>query len=165
MRLAALVVLFALAGCGGTPQAGNATAQAEATARVSLPGIVLDDAHLLSPADKDTLDARLRETAARTGQRLVVATLPSLKGHSMESVVNDLGNRMGLSDGVMLVIAVKERQIRLAVGHGALKLISNAEAERIVAQDIRPDLHANRFDKGILKGADKILSELSETRA
>jgi uncharacterized membrane protein YgcG len=65
----------------------------------------------------------------------------------------------------MLVVALKERQVRLAVGHGALKLLTNEEAKRIVTDDIQPDLHANRFDKGILKGADKILSQLSETKA
>jgi uncharacterized protein len=157
-----------LAGCGGGAPAGpgNVTNEAKAAPPAApVRGLVLDRADLIPPAEEAELADRLGKGAARSGQALVVATLPSLRGRPMDAVVEDLGNRLGLHDGVMLVLALKEREVRIAVGRGALKLLSNDEARRIVTDDMRPDLHANRFDKGILKGADKILSELSETKA
>ena len=142
-----------------------AAAAAPAPAGPAAKELILDRADLI-PADEEAeLSKRLSAVAARSGEPLVIATLPSLQGQPMEKVIDDLGTRLGLRDGVMMVVALKEREVRIAVGHGALKLLSNAEAQRIVTEDMRPDLHANRYDKGILKGADKILSQLSETSA
>ncbi len=128
-------------------------------------GFVVDMADLLSPDEEAALTRRLGAFEVRTRQRVVVATLPTLRGQAMDAVVEDLGNRLGLHDGVILVVALKERQVRLAVGRGARKLLTDAEAKRIVSDVMVPDLHANRFDKGILKGADSIMAELSETKA
>lgn len=94
---------------------------------------------------------------------MVVATVKTLGGRDIDTVVEDLGTRMGVHDGVILLVAPKERQVRLAVGRGSDRLLTNAEARRIVNDVMYPELHANHFDRGILKGADQIVAELSET--
>ncbi|MES2442077.1 MAG: TPM domain-containing protein [Pseudomonadota bacterium] len=124
---------------------------------------MIDAGNLLSPAQEAALSQRLGAFEARTRHRVLIATVPSLEGRKLDDAVEEIGNRFGLHDGVVMLVAVRERKVRVAVGRGAMKLITNSEAQRIVSRHMVPDLHANRFDQGILKGADRIMAELSET--
>jgi uncharacterized protein len=126
---------------------------------------VLDGAGLLSAGEKSEIAARLVSLEKRTKLQVVIATMPSLGGRAIDDVVEELGNRLGVRDGVLLLVVPKEREVRLAVGLGAMKLITNAEAHRIVSEAMVPDLHANRYGAGIVKGTDRIVAELSETIA
>jgi uncharacterized protein len=128
-------------------------------------GRIADMAGLLSDAQKAELSARLGSLELRSGKPVVIATIVSLGGRDLDDVVNELGNRLGVHDGVLLLVAVKDREVRLAVGRSARRLLTDGEARRIVSETMYPDLHANRFAAGILKGADRIIAELSETRA
>lgn len=150
-----------LAACGGGPAPGGN----DTGATVAKPGIVSDAADLIPAAEEASLAARLGAFEARTRQQLVVATVPALDGRDMDEVAEELGKRLGISDGVLMLIALRERQARIAVGAGAMRLLTNGEATHILDVAMAPDLRANRFDKGIIKGADAIMSELSETVA
>lgn len=126
-------------------------------------GRIADEAGLLSAAQKATLSAQLGSLELRTGRKVIVATVTSLNGRDIDTVVEDFGTRLGVHDGVILLVAPKERQVRLAVGRGSDKLLTNGEAKRIVNETMYPLLHANHFDLGIMKGADAIVAQLSET--
>lgn len=126
---------------------------------------MLDGANLLSAAEKAGIAERLVSLEKRTRLQVVIATTPTLNGRDIDDAVEELGNRLGVRDGVVLMVAPKEREVRLAVGRGAMKLITDAEAHRIVSEAMVPELHANRFGPGIVKGIDRIVAELSETIA
>lgn len=126
-------------------------------------GHIADMAGLFSPAEKAELLRKLGSLQARTGKLVVVATVKSLNGRDLDDAVNDLGNRLGAHDGVLLFISTGDREVRLAIGEPARALLTDAEAKRIVSQSMYPDLHANRFAAGMLKGVDRIIGELSET--
>ncbi|MCW3847031.1 TPM domain-containing protein [Sphingomonas sp. LB-2] len=128
-------------------------------------GRIADMAGLLSDAQKAELSAKLGALERRTGQQVVIATTPTLNGRDLDDAAEELGNRLGVHDGVLLLVAVKERELRLMVGRGSLKLLTKSEADAIIHKTMYPDLHANHFAAGILKGADRIIAELSETRA
>lgn len=147
---------------------GSVTAKVDILAPSPTPtpaGRIADLAGLLSDRQKAELSAKLGSLELRSGRAVVIATIPSLNGRDMDAAVEDLGNRLGVHDGVLLLVAVKDRQVRLAIGNSARKMLTNAEAKRIVSETMYPDLHANRFAIGILKGADRIIAELSETHA
>ncbi len=122
-------------------------------------------AGLLSAKQKAELSAKLGSLELRSGYPVVIATIGSLGGRDLDDVTDELGNRLGVQHGVLLLIAIKDREVRLAVGDAARKLLTNDEAQRIIRQTMYPDLHANRFAAGLLKGADRIIAELSETQA
>jgi len=152
-----------LAACGGgAPAVNNQAAADEAVMPVAR---ILDGAALLSADEKAAISARLVSLEERTKLRVVIATMPTLGGRKIDDVVEALGNRLGVHDGVVLLVVPKEREVRLAVGRGALRLITNAEAQRIVSEAMVPDLHKNLYGPGIVKGADRIVAELSETIA
>lgn len=127
--------------------------------------MIFDEAGLLSDVQKDELSKLLGSLELRTKRQVVIATVKSLNGQSIDERVETLGSRLGVHDGVVLMVAPKEREVRLAVGQSASKLLTQGETQRIVNQTMYPDLHANRFGDGIVKGVDRIVAELSETTA
>ena len=124
---------------------------------------VVDEAKLLSAEEAAAIEQRLARLETEPRRRLLVVTLPTLRGRTIDDVVEALGNRLDMGEGAILLIAVRERQVRLAVAHGSAGLISNADAQKIVNQTMLSDLRANRFGAAIGKGVARIAAELSET--
>lgn len=59
----------------------------------TLTGRVVDEASLLSPGDRATLTASLADLEAKTTDQLVVVTLKSLQGTTIEDYGYHLGRR------------------------------------------------------------------------
>ena len=82
-----------------------------------LTGRVVDQANLLRPEQKVDLDSKLSALEARTGRQLVVATISSLEGRTIEDYGYRLGRTWGIGadgkgeankdDGVILIVAPK----------------------------------------------------------
>lgn len=130
----------------------------------------MDAAHLLTPEEVKAITAQSDSLEQRTKRQYIVVTLTSLQGHGITEYSTVLGNRFvaahdGANDGVLLVVAPKEREVRIAVGSGLRKQLTDAEAKAIVEQTIIPSFKAKHFGEGIVKGSDRIISELSETSA
>lgn len=115
-------------------------------------GPVLDMADIL-PADEEVaMDSHLRSYFSRTGDAIVLVSVTSLQGHSIESFACNLFTQWGIGDaktnrGLLLLIAPIERKVRIEVGCGLENPIGNDVAGRIVRHDILP-----LFKKGDLKG-------------
>ncbi|MDF7777488.1 TPM domain-containing protein [Sphingomonas sp. AOB5] len=156
--------LALLAACGGAgPQVNETVANVAVTATPEPVATrhVIDDAGLISPQGEASIQARLAALEKNSNRRVLVMTVPSLNGQSIDAASERIGMEKGLSDGVLLLISSGDRQMRLSVGAGAMKLLTDREASHIVEQVMRPDLRASRYEAGIEKGVDRIASELS----
>lgn len=164
-----MLALAALAGCGGSASgANNVAANVTVTAEAAMPEPVavqhvIDEAQLLSPAAEASIQTRLAGLERNSNKRVLVVTLVTLGGRNIDDVSEAIGARLGLVDGVMLLVASQDRQMRLSVGRGSMGLLNDRDATRIVEQVMRPELRRNRFEAGIVKGVDEIASELSRT--
>ncbi|NML07719.1 TPM domain-containing protein [Sphingomonas sp. G-3-2-10] len=162
-----MLALVLLAGCGGQAPATNeavandVAANAVATPEPEPAQHVIDEAQLLAPATAASIQSRLAVLERNSGKRVLIVTLATLGGRNIDAVSEEIGARLGLADGVLLLIASQDRQMRLSVGRGSMGLLNDREAKHIVEQVMRPDLRANRFEAGIVKGVDRIASELS----
>ncbi|HEY1125043.1 MAG TPA: TPM domain-containing protein [Sphingobium sp.] len=115
-------------------------------------GPVLDMADILPAEEEVAMDRHLRSYFARTGDAIVLVSVTSLQGRSVEDFAYNLFNQWGIGDaktnrGVLLLIAPNERKVRIEVGCGLENPIGNDVAGRIVRHDIVP-----AFTKGDLKG-------------
>lgn len=131
-----------------------------------LSGRVVDNAHLLSPALSATLTRRLAETERRTCHQVVIVTVPSLAGKPIKQFGKRVGNswgigRRGYNDGVLLIVAPAERRVRIEVGDGLRNTLTDAEAARIIQNDILPRFREGAMADGIDAGATSILREIS----
>lgn len=118
------------------------------------PGRVADYAGLLAPAAAARIDARLAEHERRTGSQMVVAIFRSLEGDDLEDYSIRLAQqwrigRKGLDDGVILLIFVDDRRVRLEVGYGLEPVLPDAEAGRIIRELIAPAFRQERYAEGI----------------
>ena len=125
----------------------------------------MDDAGLLAPEQEAGLAAQSAELEKATGHQLVVVTIPSLHGQDIATFGVDLGRRWGVGrkgvdDGVLLIVAPKERKARIEVGYGLEKALRDEEAGRILRDAILPAFRAGDMPKGIAAGVDGIISEI-----
>lgn len=165
----ALVALgLALAGCGGAP-APAAANQASTTATPAdlpaLTGRVVDTAGLLTPAERTRLTAELAALEQRTSDQLVVVTTRTLGGRTIAQYGLALGNAWGVGqrgkdNGVLLIVASNQRQVRIEVGYGLEAILTNARAQRIIEQDILPQFRQSRWHEGIQEGTRAIIATL-----
>nr|WP_279306571.1 TPM domain-containing protein [Microvirga solisilvae] len=131
-----------------------------------LTGRVVDAANLLTPNKRATFEARLKAHEESTTNQVVLATVPSLEGVSIEDYANRLFRswKLGQQDknnGVLLLIAPKEREIRIEVGYGLEGTLTDAFAKLIIANVITPRFKQGRYADGIDGGLSSILDVLT----
>lgn len=133
-------------------------------------GAVLDQADLLPQAEEAALDARLRDYNRSTGRALVVATVPSLEGETIEIYAVKLFEAWGIGgketdQGLLLLVAPNERKVRIEVGYGNHQYVTDALSGRIIRGEITPRFKAGDFPGGINAGIDALIAQLDRTPA
>ena len=158
---------LALAACGAAPPA-TANAQGGWGPPPTFPaltGRVVDQANLLSPADEQRLSAASEAVEREVGPQFVIVTVGDLQGHS----INDYGVQLGRTwrigsrahdDGILLIVAPNERKVRIEVGYGLERRVTDPFAARVIRERILPRFLARDFPGGIIAGSDAIIARL-----
>ena len=131
-----------------------------------LTGRVVDNADLLNPAQEQALDTRLAEAEATTSNQLVVLTVPDLQGYDIADYGYQLGRAWGIGqkgrdNGVVLIVAPAERQVRIEVGYGLEGALTDALSSVIIQNDIRPAFRAGDYATGIERGVNSLLAAIA----
>jgi len=141
---------------------------APATAQTFPPltGRVVDQAHLLTPAQVQELTSKSEALEAQSKRQFVVATVNSLEGYPIEDYAYRLGRYWKIgsgkaNDGVLLVVAPKERKVWIATGYGAGGFLTDAMSGIITREAILPRFKAGDMGGGIVAGADAIIKQMS----
>lgn len=132
----------------------------------ALTGRVVDEAALLTAADRAALTDSLAGLEARTKDQLVIVTLKSLQGTSIEDYGYQLGRhwQIGQKDkntGALLIVAPNEHAVRIEVGYGLEGTLTDALTKIIIENSILPKFKVGDFAGGIKGGADDIVQVLS----
>lgn len=131
-------------------------------------GPIYDEADIL-PADQEAaLDQRLRAFDAKTGDAVIVVTVNSLQGDTIEDYASKLYASWGIGGaerdtGVLLLIAPNERKMRIEVGYGLTPYITDILSGRIIRDDITPRFKQGDMVGGINAGVDALLTQLSQS--
>jgi uncharacterized protein len=130
-------------------------------------GRVVDEAGLLSQPARDSLTRQLAEHERTTSNQVVVVTVRSLQGLQIETFSLALASRWavgqaGRNNGVVLLVAPNERQVRIEVGIGLERRLTNAIAADIIEQRMLPAFRAGRPEAGIQDGVSGILAALGD---
>lgn len=120
-------------------------------------GPVNDRAGVLSASEKENLFTYLEAVNAQTGVQIALLTIPSLDGADIESyslaVVENW--KLGQADkdnGVLLVVAVEDRELRIEVGYGLEGELTDAKSGLIIRNVIIPRFRENDYGRGISEG-------------
>lgn len=140
-------------------------AQAQTPSSLTFPaltGRVVDGAGLLSEANRAAITASLASLEAKTTDQLVVVTLKTLQGITIEDYGYQLGRRwkIGQKDkdsGVLLIVAAAERRVRIEVGYGLEGTLTDAATRLIIENSILPAFKTGDFSGGIRNGTGQIV--------
>ena len=129
----------------------------------SAQGYVSDFAELLSEADKTALEEQLRVFAEQTSTEISVVTIVSLEGETIEYYAGKLFEawkigQQRIDNGVLLLVAPNEREVRIEVGYGLEGALPDALAHRIIQDDILPVFRAGDYTAGMQRGVAAIIS-------
>jgi uncharacterized protein len=133
-----------------------------------LTGRVVDLANVLSPETEDSLTEQLAAHEQRTSNQVVVATVSSLQGYDIERFANELFRAWGLgqkdrNNGVLLLVAPDEREVRIEVGYGLEGTLTDALSADIIQNRILPEFRDGDLAGGITRGVDSILAAIEGT--
>lgn len=126
-----------------------------------LTGRVVDAAGILTVTEERDIDRHLAMIEEKTSVQIVVATLPSLGRYSIESWGLALGRgwkigRAGHDDGIVIVLAPNDREVRIEVGYGLEGSIPDAMAHRIIKAYMLPAARDRRFADGLKSTIDAV---------
>ncbi len=126
-----------------------------------LTGRVVDDAHLLTPADKASIEADLKALEEKSSDQLVVYTTKSLQGYPIADYGYQLGRAWGIgqkdtNNGVILIVAPAERKVRIEVGRGLEPQLTDLLSTLIIQNRILPEFRRGQFSAGVKAGVHDI---------
>jgi uncharacterized protein len=124
---------------------------------------VNDLAKILTPEKAQQLEEQLRDFEQQTSHQITILTIPSLEGDPIE----DFGIRVaeawqigqkGAANGVIFIVAQKERKIRIEVGRGFEGILPDVIASRIIREVIVPRYREGDYAGSIQAGINSILA-------
>lgn len=154
-----LIAFFSgLLGSNAISQTGDALLE-----KLTPDGYVNDRAGLLHSSSRQQLESLLANLARQSGAELVVVTLPSMEGGQIDDFTNRLFEKWGVgqkeeNNGLMLLVSVEERKMRIEVGYGLEGVIPDGKAGQIRDQFILPYFKQGQMEKGVVQGTLAMVS-------
>ncbi len=122
-----------------------------------LTGRVVDEAGVLSADTQEKLTALLAEHERQTGNQVVVVTLKSLRGTTIEDYGYQLGRAWGIgqqkkNNGALIMVSPSTHDVRIEVGYGLEGTLTDAQSALIVQNVMLPEFRKGDYDTGVLNG-------------
>lgn len=122
-------------------------------------GDVLDEAGILSAADKNVLLQRIRALRENSGIWAAVYVARSLQQDAIENAAVTTFEKWklgqaGKDNGLLVLIVPSERKMRIEVGYGLEGFITDAFSKRVIDEIYKPAFREKRFVDGLLQGFD-----------
>ncbi|MBU0485738.1 MAG: TPM domain-containing protein [Proteobacteria bacterium] len=123
---------------------------------------VNDYAEMISQPLETKLERALQSFDLSDSTQIAILTIPSLEGDSLEefsirTVEQWKIGQKGKDNGVLLLVAKKERKIRIEVGQGLEPILTDLLCGRIIDGIMTPNFKANRIDQGFEAGVTAII--------
>ena len=131
----------------------------------ALSGRVVDDAGILSADTRDTLTSLLAEHERQTHNQVVVVTLKSLQGTTIEQYGYQLGRAWGVgikgkNNGALLIVSPSTHDVRIEVGYGLEGQLTDAQSKLIIENVMLPKFRSGDYDGGVRDGTITVLQAL-----
>lgn len=134
-------------------------------AEVPVPALrarVTDLTATLGAEQRSALENRLAAFEAKKGSQIAVLLVPTTRPETIEQYAIRVAEewklgRKGVDDGVLLLVAMQDRTVRIEVGYGLEGALPDATAKRIIEEYIVPRFKQGDFAGGISAGVDRII--------
>jgi uncharacterized protein len=133
---------------------------------------VNDFAHVIDGASAAEMDRLIRALQTKTGDTVVVATVQSLEGYAG---IEELAVRMfenggrgvgakGKDNGVLIVVALQERDVRIEVGYDLEQWITDGYAGETIREFMAPAFRQQQYGQGLLAATSRIIGRIAQAR-
>jgi len=138
----------------------NNTFSQSIIAKPSPATLVTDLAGVLTPEQKQALENKLVAIDDSSSNQIAVVIIPSLDGYPKEEYATKLFRDWGIggkkNNGILLLIAINDREIKIEVGYGLEGAIPDITAINIIDNYIKPAFKAGNYYEGIDQATDNI---------
>jgi uncharacterized protein len=126
-----------------------------------LRGRVNDYAGVLSARERADLDSTLAQYERETTHQVVILTVKSLNGETIETYSLRVAGawrlgRRGFDNGVLLTVAMQQRAIRVELGAGMSRYVSDADAKTVIDAMV-PAFRGGRVGDGMKIGVNRLM--------
>ena len=131
---------------------------------------VNDYAGVMQAGIKTQTEDLIVKVEEETSSEIAVAIVSSLEGVSVEEYAVTLFEKWGVGKkkgdtGVLLLIAIEDKKVRIEVGYGLEGAITDLEAANIVDNVILPKFKQNDYSTGVYDGVVAIANKIYEEKA
>lgn len=127
--------------------------------------LVNDFANILDAPTKDRIEQTLRDFEKKTTNEIAVVLIPDLQGENVDMYAVKLFEKWkigkkGKDNGLLLLIAVKDRKWRFEVGYGLEGALNDAKCGHIGREYMVPYLKKGDYGKGIEEALSAIIKNI-----
>jgi len=131
-------------------------------------GYLSDFAGVVDAGSRQQIESYCANVEKSTTAQIALVTLKTLEGAPLEDVANDLFHRWGTGkkgkdNGVLLLLVVQDRRMRLEVGRGLEEFLPDGFAGGILRQ-ISPLLRTGDYGNGMMTAAQTIGSRIAQSQ-
>src|SRR3989344_8117158 len=124
-------------------------------------GFVTDTAGLLSSDQEQSIEAEIGAYRRETSNEIAVAIIKNLQGSAIEEAGLEIGRKWGIgagqkNNGILMLIAYEERQVRIEVGYGLEGAVPDIVAKGIVEMDMIPKFRDGDYGGAITAALDSL---------
>lgn len=128
--------------------------------------LVVDGSKLFTDDAADRIHWQLYNLREVSGPQVVLMTVPSLGGAKIEDYSFRVANQWAIGDaerhdGVLLLIAPKEKQVRIEVGKGLENVLTDAVSKKIITEKMLPHFRKGNMEAAAQAGIDALTEVLS----
>lgn len=125
-------------------------------------GKVSDYAKLLDESQRETLESQLVELERDTSAEVALVTMGSTGNESIEDYATRLFNTWGIGkkgrdNGVLVLVAVQDRAIRIEVGYGLEGVLPDGLAGAVIRDAFLPRFRDNDYAGGVRAGMAQVI--------
>jgi len=126
---------------------------------------VKDLANVLSIEHTENIQAAISYHRQTSTNQIAILTIPSLKSRPLEDLSLTVARAWGIGtkendNGVLLLIAMKERKIRIEVGYGLEGALTDAIAGSIIRNEMTPSFKTGAYGFGTWMGVEAIIEAI-----
>ena len=164
--------MICLLGIGSWELGVDSAAAAAQPAPPQLTAPVNDFANVIDAASEQTLDARIRALREATKDTLVIATVPtyqpygSIEEYAVKMFENGgrgIGDK-GKDNGLLIVVAVNDRKIKIEVGYDLEGSIPDGFAGQTIREAITPAFRRGEYGPGLVDATTRLINRIGEQR-
>jgi uncharacterized protein len=127
---------------------------------------IVDQTNTLSTDQKTILAAQIAAEREKSGNQIAIVVVPTLENGMIEDYSLDVAREWGIgtaanNNGVLLLVVKDDRMLRIEVGTGLEGALTDAQAGRIIRNEITPLFRQNKYYEGIRLGITSIIASIN----